>query len=410
MTARNFLRMANRRAERPRKLGNLLAVGLASVYASHLVAMFRAHAWILNASGQPLVTNYLMFWLSGKSALTGNAHAAYDPDLLHAAQEAAAGYKFSHYLLWNYPPHYFFFAAAFAALPYLPAFLTWIAGTLGCYVAAIACAARSRIAALVGCAAPAVFINALSGENGCLTAALLSAFLVLLEEHPALSGVVLGLLTIKPHLGILVPILLVATGKWRTLASAFFTAILCLTGSVVVFGSAALRGFIQSLPAASRYVLVNGTNGWHNIQSIYGLARWLGLNNQYALLAQVCIAAFAVLVLIWLWRQPLPPALKAAALALSSLLASPYLYIYDFVVLSVPLAFLYREHPFDALEIACVALANICVGAFLFFPSPIGLAGAAIVAAMIARRIVRAHSSETEVLPVAARELLHAEI
>jgi hypothetical protein len=127
-------------------------------------------------------------------------------------------------------------------------------------------------------------------------------------------------------------------------------------------------------------------------------------------MAQIGVILSAALGLVWVWRQPLPFALKAAALSLSSLLASPYLYIYDFVVLSVPLAFLYREHSFDVLEIACIALANICVGAFLFFPTPIGVAGVAIVAALITRRITRAHSNESEELPGAARELIHAEI
>ena len=390
--------MDDRRTEKLRQIAVFAAIGVASAYGSYLELMFRAHAWILNASGRPRVTNFLMFWLSGASALKGSARAAYNPDLLHAAQEAAVGYKFSHYLLWNYPPHFFFLAGALAALPFLPAFLTWIAATLACYAAAMACAARSRIAALVGCAAPAVFINAISGENGCLTAALLAAFLLLLEEHPLISGIALGLLTIKPHLGILVPIVLAATGRWRTLASAFATAVACLIASAFVFGIGAVQDFVSSLPAASRYVLLDGTNGWHNIQSVYGLARWLGVDNRAALLAQGGVATAAVLAVIWLWRQPLPSPIKAAALALSSLLASPYLYIYDFVVLSIPLALLYRHRPFDRTELAAVVVANLCVGAFLFLPTPIGLAGAAVVGVIIARRAARVLFGSTAAL------------
>jgi hypothetical protein len=95
---------------------------------------------------------------------------------------------------------------------------------------------------------------------------------------------------------------------------------------------------------------------------------------------------WAAIALGWFWRRNAPFSLKAAALAVASLLASPYLYIYDFAVLTVAFAFLYRHRPFDAVEVAGVAVANLLVGAFLFFPSPIGLLAIIIAFALIMRR------------------------
>jgi hypothetical protein len=43
-----------------------------------------------------------------------------------------------------------------------------------------------------------------------------------------------------------------------------------------------------------------------------------------------------------LWRSPSSYEIRAAALAIGVLLATPYLYMYDLVVLAVPLAFLCR--------------------------------------------------------------------
>ena len=44
----------------------------------------------------------------------------------------------------------------------------------------------------------------------------------------------------------------------------------------------------------------------------------------------------------WLWRQRVRYEIKAAALAIAAMLATPYLYIYDFAVLAIPLAFLMK--------------------------------------------------------------------
>jgi len=43
-----------------------------------------------------------------------------------------------------------------------------------------------------------------------------------------------------------------------------------------------------------------------------------------------------------MWRSRVPYALKAAALAAGTLLATPYVAIYDMVVLAIPIAFLVR--------------------------------------------------------------------
>jgi hypothetical protein len=385
-----------RSTEQLRRIAVPAAVGIAIAYGGLLTLMFRAHDWILSANGRPLISDFLVFWVSGGSALRGAAPAAYDPRLQHLAQEAASGRIFDRYLYWHYPPTFFFAAAVLALLPYAPAFLGWLAATLVAYCAAIAAAARTRLACLACCAAPAVFINAISGQNGCLSSALIAGALFTLEERPLLSGALLGLLAYKPQLGLLFPIALAAGGYWRTLAAAAATIALSVVASAIFFGDETLLAFVRDLPLASSVALVKGANGWHNLQSLYGLARWLGLDNKAASAAQLSLALSAAVALVWLWRQPLPSALKVAALALSSLLVSPYLYIYDFVVLSVPIAFLYRERPFDSFEIAGIALANICVGAFLFFPTPIGAAGTAIVAALILRRAARARAGRLD--------------
>lgn len=371
-------------------IGALLAGGLALAFPAYLFVMFRAHAWILAASGRPAVTDFLVFWLAGHSALHGAAASAYVPAIHHAAEAAAAGHGFSGQLPWRYAPLFFFVATPLALLPYLVAFLVWVVATLALYAAMAARIASSRIALVISCAAPAVFINAICGQNGPLTAVLIGGALLWLEEAPLLSGICLALLAYKPQFGILFPLVLVAGRYWQTLIAAILATVGATLISALIFGFDSLRAFVHYLPITSNSLLIHGVNGFAKLQTVYGLTRWLGYSNGSGWIAQGLVVLVVGGALIWIWRRRLPFEVKAAALATGTLLATPHLYAYDFAVLTMAFAFLYRERAFDSLELVGIAAANLCVGAFLFFPSPICLVSLAITVGLIARRIIKA--------------------
>jgi len=371
----------------PATLACIGAGGFALAYPVYLNLMFQTHTWILGANGRPSVSDFLVFWLAGRAALRGAAAAAYDPQIHHAAEVAISGHAFTRHMSWHYPPLFLFVATGLALLPYIAAFIIWIASTLAIYSITVFRIARSPFALILSCAAPAVFINAIGGQNGPLTAALVGAALLCLEERPILSGVFLGLLTYRPQLGILFPVVLIAGGYWRTFIAASITALAGLLACWGVFGTVTMQACLHFLPGASDALLVRGENGFYNFQTLYGLARWAGLGSAAGTIIQTGMTLWAAVALAWLWRRNVPFPLKAAALAAASLIASPYLYIYDFAVLTVAFAFLYRQRPFDAVEITGVAAANILVGAFLFFPSPIGLLAILIAFGLIIRRL-----------------------
>lgn len=374
----------------PAKLATAVAGGFAFAWAGSLASMLRVHTWILDSHGKPIVTDFLEVWVAGRTTLQGGAASAYDPALHHAAQVAAVGHAFHGFLWWHYPPIVLFLAAALGLMPYLPAFLVWVAGTLGCYLVTIAAIARTRMAALLASAMPAVFINAVIGQNGCFTGVLIGATLLNLETRPVLAGAFLGLLTYKPQFGILFPLVLVATGRWRAFLSASVVVVLAIVVPWAIFGGETMRAFLHFLPRASDSLLVNGAAGWNKLQTVYGISRWIGLGNFPATALQSIVSVGTAASLIWLWRRDVPFALKAAGLATAALLATPYLYMYDLPILVVPLAFLYREHAFDGFELVGIALANLCILAYALgvLAVPIGTLAVVIVGALIARRAV----------------------
>ncbi len=373
----------------PKGLAAAAACGLALAYPAYLFLMYQSHSWILAANGRPAVTDFLVFWLAGVSTLKGAAAAAYDPHLFHVAEVAAAGHKFAGQLPWRYAPIFLFVVAPLALLPYFTAFLVWVGATFAAFSLTISRISRSRLALVLACATPAVFINAICGQNGPVTAALIGGALLCLEERPVLSGIFLALLTYKPQFGILFPLVLIAGGYWRALIAAMIATAAGTIASWAAFGGGTLVAFLHFLPITSNALLVHGANGFGKLQTVYGLMRWLGFGNLAGWVAQGMLIAVIAATLVWLWQRKLPFALKAAAFAAATLLATPHLYAYDFAVMIVSFAFLYRQRAFDTLEMAGVAVANLFVGAFLFFPTPIGLVALAITVALIARRVLQ---------------------
>jgi len=369
------------------RVGGAVAAGFAFAWFAGLIVMFTRHGWILDKAGRPIVTDFLEVWVAGRTALTGAAASAYDPVLHHAAQAAAVGHAFHGYLWWHYPPIVLFLAAILALLPYMPSFLIWVAGTLALYAATIATIARTRFAGLLACAIPPVLANAMTGQNGFLTAALIGLALLNLEARPLVAGLFVGLLTYKPQFGILFPLILAVSGNWKAFCSATIVALAAVLAPCAVFGSETLRAFLHYLPQANDSLLVHGAAGWNKLQTFYGFLRWLGIGNLAASAAQAMVSISAAAATGLLWRTRVPFELKAAAFATAVLFSTPYTYMYDLPILAVAFSFLYRERPFDLAELVAIVFANLCLLVFAVFVIPTGAFATATVAAMVARRV-----------------------
>ena len=187
---------------------------------------------------------------------------------------------------------------------------------------------------------PAVFINLGHGHNGFLTAALFGAALVNLDRRPLLAGVLLGLIAYKPQFGILFPLVLAATARWRSFAAAAATVAALALLTTLAFGSSVWEAFLASTHFTRIIVLEAGETGWHKIQSVFSLVRMWGGPVALAYAAQSAVTLMVAAALVWLWRAQVDFSLKAAALIIAALLATPYSLDYDMTVLAPVIAFL----------------------------------------------------------------------
>jgi hypothetical protein len=124
----------------------------------------------------------------------------------------------------------------------------------------------------------------------------------------------------------------------------------------------------------------------------------LGGSETLAWTMQAAVALTAAAAIAVLWRSRVAYEIKAAALGAGAMLATPYLYTYDLVVLAVPLAFLFRlgrARAFLLQEMVGIGVACLLILIFPFVKAPVGFAAVLVVAALIARRALAPPSVAT---------------
>jgi len=369
------------------------AGALVVCYAVFLIAGYLRRVWLVDDNGAGIPIDFVATWAAGHLAATGQAAAAYDLASITAAQLTVVS-KIDGAYSWAYPPTYFLLAAPFGLLSYPAAALIWIGSTLAAYLAAITAILPRRATLLLAAASPFALWNAFGGQNGFLTAALMGGSLVLLDRRPILSGVLLGLLTLKPQLGILFPLLLILTGRWRTFCAAAVTATVMIAASCLVFGTSIWGDFLDSLRFQSEAVLARGDVHFVKQQSVHALVRLAGGGEIAAWAAHLAAALAAIGFTVWIWLRPVDYRLKAATLATAALIATPYLFIYDLPLLSIPLAFVASfavERGFITGERMLVAVLLV---ALIFLRWPVGVLLTALVMLAIVLHLRQARRIE----------------
>lgn len=364
-----------------------VALLLASV-AGFLFLVVTSHGYI-DRQGRPLGTDFSNVYAAGTYVNDHNADAAFDPERQFAREKTIFGDDTQFYG-WHYPPFFLFVAAPLAWMPYGLALAAWQAVTLALYLLMIRAIVKipsparggsdrqrrsgegsvypeqitsvpptrepsaldlplsgggSPIAdhhlwLLLALAFPSVLINIGHGQNGFLTAALLGGALILLDRRPLAAGILLGLLAYKPQYGVFFPVVLAVSGRWRCFAAAAGTVVLLTIATTLTFGPSVWQAFLASTHFTRTVVLEQGNTGWYKIQSIFAWARMWGapIPLAYALQGIALLSIGAALA--WLWRSPAAYPLKAAALCLGTILATPYSFDYDMMVLAPAIAFL----------------------------------------------------------------------
>ncbi len=317
---------------------------------------------LIDRNGKPLGTDFSNVYAAGSLTWQGRPAEAYQPALQHAEEQAVFGGREVPFYGWLYPPFFFSVAFLVASLPYAWGLAIWLAASLAAYLAAMRAILPRPETLLIATAFPAVFVNIGHGQNGFLTAALLGGGLHWLDRRPWLAGVLIGLLAYKPQFGVLIPVALLAGGRWSSIAAAAATVATLLAVSFVTLGGDVWHAFADSMTFTKTVVLEQGSTGWEKIQSVFSAMRMWGAGVHLAYAVQIALALMLAASLASLWQSNAEFELKASALATASLLATPYVLDYDLVALAVGIVFFVRHglnRGFRTFEISLSAAAWI---------------------------------------------------
>ena len=306
--------------------------------------------------------DFVSFWAAGHLALGGYPSLAYDAHAHRAVEQTVA--QMDGLMPFSYPPPFLFFVSAFAWAPYSIAYLLWLSATCGLYWAATKYFTPPRFAF----AHPAAIVNAMIGQNGFLTSGLFLFGISRVAATPFTAGLILGVLVIKPQLGILIPVALLAGRQWRAIGGAAFSSLTLLVAAALVFGLDSYRGFFAMTQQLAAFMAADRWD-WAHQASIFGFFRFIGMPQPFALAAQAIVATTAT-VLTWrAWARQSEQ--RGAILAAATLLVPPYVFTYDSLLLVLPFTILLKDErrPWRPAILWLCMLAPLA-GYFGLYPGP----------------------------------------
>jgi hypothetical protein len=298
-------------------------------------------------------------WSWGRFAAEHPAAAIYDPAALRAGQLAlgldpGASYPFA------YPPS---FLLVLWPLGQVPGWLAWamLAGlTLPLYLWATVGRDWRAPAVAAALAAPTTAITLVSGQSGFLAAGLMAGGLRLAGSQPVAAGVLFGLLSYKPQLGLLVPVALAAARLWRSFAAAAATGAALVILTTLLFGVAIWPSWAAALPGFARQFAAENSEIVHFMPTVFAALSQLRFAPDVAQAAQWASAAAAAVV-VWLMFRRGPSALAGAGLLVAALLATPYAFVYDMPIVATAVLWVVADErrrgpAFTAAEVAILIL------------------------------------------------------
>lgn len=286
-----------------------------------------------------LFTDFLNDWTAAHLVRDDALHFLFDKTAYNLYMRQLHANVFGGYN-WSYPPHLLPLLTPFAFVSYELGLAVWSAlGLVSIWgvlrLVRPALPARWRWLILLS---PACLVNLLAGQTGFFCAALLLGGLYLLPKHPARAGILFGILTIKPHLGLLLALALLVRREWCAIGWAIFTSSVMIGASLLLWGVEPWIGWFTET-RIMQVALLENFQGLYTylMPGLLPALRMLGMPLAWAWGLQAMLSLALTFLVLRLIAQEGFSARGILALALGTVLITPYAFNYDMVMLSVAL-------------------------------------------------------------------------
>jgi hypothetical protein len=290
----------------------------------------------------PVVTNrdFVNYWMAGRMTLSGEYLDLFFQPFYFAQLQEMFGVDYPIHN-WSYPPHFLLLLWPFGLLGYKLSMIVFLGSTFALFLFSVVVfrnryASDSNRAILMLALTSYAMMMVDTAQNGFLTSALLLLGFAWMGSRPALSGLAFGLLTIKPQLGLLVPLLLLLDRNWRTIAWASAWSVVLVVLSAVLFGWQSWFAYATETVQYQQFVMT----GWTGVflpmmPTAFGSMRTLGLTPEIAQLVQWPVSVLSAALVVWLLWKDRDPLRRVFALTCGTFLVSPYGFNYDMGALAV---------------------------------------------------------------------------
>ena len=334
-----------------------------SMYTAFAGQLFLSKDFITPA-GPPVGGDYVAFWTAARIAVADQIAYIYDAAFFQEKLLELGPPRDAYTLTWQYPPTYFLAIWFLAFLPYGLGYVAWTGGSFALFALLIRNAGVRGHALIYILATPVVFHAIITGQNGFFAASLLLGATLYADKRPIVAGLCAAILTMKPQLGVLLPFAFIAAGCWRAFFVAAAGSIALFLASIAAFGLESWIVFIDGLTAASENVS-SGVMPLFKMPTVFAAFSLAGAPKSMVIAMQIIGAATALCMTIFVWRTHKNNALRAGIVCVGAYFVSPYLFYYELVIISAPIALLALDaqkkgwRPFDHLFLLALFLAPL---------------------------------------------------
>ena len=310
-------------------MGGLLFIASAVTW----LATMSWHARMIPRDSSTLAMgrDFLNFWMYGRAAWLPDPGRFYDSALYNAELFAMLGHDYPGQN-WSYPPSNMLIAAPFGLAGYLTALAAWTAIGLALFATVVRRRLPDPKMLVLVLLSPAAFFCLISGQSSFITAAMLLTIFAVLDRRPVIAGILIGLLTIKPQLGLLFPFMLIASGRWRVFVAAAVTTLALVAITAALFGPQIWIDFVtKGLPVQNIVLADPQRVATPFYPTVFMNVRGLDLNYATAMAVQSVFSIGAIAAVMWAFRcrAKADPWVLMALFFACSVAASPYMLAYD---------------------------------------------------------------------------------
>jgi hypothetical protein len=291
----------------------------------------------LDVAKHQIGRDFINLWAGPQLAFSGRLQTLFDLDAYHQAIGELFGRPLPFHN-WGAPPFMLVLLWPLSQMPYFVALALWTALTLMAYLwaATFALDPSRRLQAILWLTlSPAALINIIGGQNGFLTAALFLGGILAMERRPYLAGALFGVLTVKPHLGLVLPFVLLRSSAWRTILAATVVLTLLVLMSIALLGLEPWRQFLTNTRAYQVQLLLK-FEGFYvfMMASVFTAMRSLGAQAAWASLMQALVAVLVILATTLAWGRTSDRIIRCQLIVSAATLVTPYIFLYDLTALS----------------------------------------------------------------------------